>query len=54
MMASARRCRVARLLGEAAAELRGGVVAVHDEEIVEGRDGVPHTDVRQALIQSVE
>ena len=45
---------VARLGGEARAELGRGVFAGHHEEVVEGGDGAAHRDARQALIQPVE
>ncbi len=54
MMAAARRGGVAGLSGEACAELRRGVFAGEDEEIVEGGDGAAQRNVRQPLVQAVK
>ena len=54
MTASARCGGVARLRGEARAELGRGVLAGHHEEVVKGGDGAAHRDARQALVQPVE
>jgi hypothetical protein len=45
---------IAGLSGKARAELGRGVFAGHHEEVVEGGDGAPHRDARQALVQPVE
>ena len=54
MIASARARGVARLGGEAGAELGRGVLAGHHEQVVERGDGAPHANTRQALIEPVE
>ena len=48
------RCGIARLLGEAGAEVRRGVFRGHHEQVVEGGHRAGQRQRRQALIQAVE